>query len=124
MEKNEKINFVNDIENYMEKNQIYDLFRNLTINLVKDKPSNPLKYLIKKLKHPKRYIKIEAQIVVIGPPGSNKKECATSLAERLQIADIISVSSLINNEIKNNTELGKEIISSRENSIYSINQSS
>lgn len=56
MDKIEKVNYVRGIESYMEINHIYDLFRNLTMNLVRDKPANPIKYLISHLKHPKSIV--------------------------------------------------------------------
>lgn len=65
------------IEEYFEEKRLYELFKNLFKDLLINRPENPLDHLIDKLKNPRPAIKI----FVVGPPGSNRKEIALSLAD-------------------------------------------
>jgi hypothetical protein len=50
MDRNEKLQFQQSIENYFENQHIYDLFEKLLKELVVNKPTDPIDYLIKRLK--------------------------------------------------------------------------
>ncbi len=61
------------------------------------------------------------RFVIVGPPGSKRKEIALSLAEYM--ADdvslvCISVGDLLNKEISKKSELGKQIVQSRKTYSY------
>jgi hypothetical protein len=49
MDRNEKLMFQQSIENYFEQHRIYDLFEKLLKELVINKPTSPIDYLIKRL---------------------------------------------------------------------------
>ena len=55
--------------------------------LVVAKPKDPISYLIKKLQSPEcillAIIYIEKRFIIVGPPGSKRKEIALSLGEYL-----------------------------------------
>ncbi len=50
MDRNEKLQFQQSIENYFESKHIYDLFEKLMKELVVNKPADHIDYLIKRLK--------------------------------------------------------------------------
>lgn len=62
------------------------------------------------------------RIVLVGPPGSKRKEIALWLSETLSDEggkfECISVGDLINKEISKRSEYGKEIEESRRNYSY------
>jgi adenylate kinase len=64
------------------------------------------------------------RFIIGGPPGSNRKEIALSLAEHLQSISedqtfiCISVGDLLNKEISKKSEYGKQIIEARRNYSY------
>ena len=76
MDRNEKLQFQQSIENYFESKHIYDLFEKLLKELVVNKPSDPIEYLIKRLK-----IKDNRKIFITGAPGVERKKIALTLAE-------------------------------------------
>ena len=49
MDKVQKFEYTQQIENYLEDNQVYELFENLLKQLIVNKPSKPLDFLIEKL---------------------------------------------------------------------------
>jgi hypothetical protein len=54
MNKSQKLEFQQQIEGYLEENHVYDLFESLMMNLIKDKPIDPIQYLVQKLETPQR----------------------------------------------------------------------
>lgn len=54
MNKSQKIEYQQLIEKYLEDNQVYDLFENLIKMLLKEKPKDPIDFLINKLENPER----------------------------------------------------------------------
>ena len=68
------------------------------------------------------FISIVTRIVLVGPPGSKRKEIALWLSETLSDEgkkfECISVGDLINKEISKRSEYGKEIEESRRNYSY------
>lgn len=50
MNTNEKALYVQQLNTYMESNKVYQLFEDLYKGLIIDQPSEPLRYLIDKLK--------------------------------------------------------------------------
>ena len=85
-------------------------------NLIKNKPDDPIKYLVNKLKSPE--IK---RLIIVGPPGSKRKEIALSLSEYLSEDDnfvCISAGDLLNKEISKKSEYGKQIIEAKKTYSY------
>lgn len=50
MNTTEKAVYVQHLNTYMETNKVYQIFEDLYKNLIMDQPSEPLRYLIDKLK--------------------------------------------------------------------------
>lgn len=49
MDKNQKYEFTESIEGYLEENQVYDMFENLLQQLLLKKPEKPIDFLIEKI---------------------------------------------------------------------------
>lgn len=52
MDKQQKLEYQTRIENYLSKEHIYDLFEDLTKQLIVKQPDDPLSFLIDKLSTP------------------------------------------------------------------------
>ena len=50
MDKRQKFDYMENIENYLEQKQVYELFEDLLKQLVVHKPANPLDFITEKLK--------------------------------------------------------------------------
>lgn len=57
------------MEEYLERNNIYNLFEDLTKELIIRQPSDCIEFLIEKLSEGER-----KKIFVVGPPGSEVRE--------------------------------------------------
>lgn len=53
MDKVQRFEFQQSIEQFLEQNQVYELFEGLLKDLVANRPDKPLDYLIEKLQKPK-----------------------------------------------------------------------
>jgi hypothetical protein len=53
MDKLQRFDFQQSIEQFLEQNQIYELFEGLLKDLVANRPDQPLDYLIQKLSKPR-----------------------------------------------------------------------
>lgn len=97
---------------------MYDIFEDMMKALIIHKPKDPLAYLIKKLTTPESKFLSSVtspvkRIIIVGPPGSKRKEIALSLAEHLseeRSIVCISVGDLLNKEITKKSEFGKQIV--------------
>jgi len=49
MDKVQKFEYTQQIENYLEDNQVYELFENLLMQILVNKPEKPLDFMIEKL---------------------------------------------------------------------------
>lgn len=54
MDKLQKHDYMNQIEEFLEVNQVYELFEDLLKQLVVSKPENPLDFIVQCLSNPKR----------------------------------------------------------------------
>jgi len=54
MNKTQKLEYQQNIEKYLEEHQVYDLFESLMKGLLKEKPKDPISYMISKLENPER----------------------------------------------------------------------
>lgn len=80
-----------------------------------------LYYYIIIFKHYNNLLLLVKRFIIVGPPGSNRKEIALSLNEYLSedmSLSCISVGDLLNKEIQKKSELGQEIVESRKTYSY------
>ena len=54
MNKSQKLEYQLQIEKYLEEHQVYETFEYLLKGLAKEKPKDPIAYLVDKLEHPER----------------------------------------------------------------------
>ena len=52
MLKEKKLNYQEELEEYLEENNVYELFEDMMKSLVMTTPDDPLKFLINKLTQP------------------------------------------------------------------------
>jgi adenylate kinase len=98
-------------QDYLEANEVYDLFGHLLRQVIVQQPANPIKFLQEQLK-----AKPPLTVCVIGPPGINRsKYCAQIandylspaahihvgklLSQRKELKDIIQSGSLVDDQI-------------------------
>lgn len=58
MDKQQKLEYQNKIENYLAKEHVYDLFEDLLKHLVIKQPDDPISFLIDKLSTPQSTLRI------------------------------------------------------------------
>lgn len=75
--------------------------------LLKEKPKDPITYMVNKLEHPE-----PKRIFIMGPPGCRKKEKALTLAEEYGYPTV-SVGDLLDREISKKSDLGKKIAAAK-----------
>jgi adenylate kinase len=103
MNREEKLCFQKDTEEYFEQKRVYDLFEKLLKELIVNKPDSPIDYLIDRLKK-----KDTRKIFITGPPGCDRKEISLSLAEHIGFT-CISLGDLIQKEIDKKLDNGRKI---------------
>lgn len=54
MDKPQKLDYQQNIEKYLEEHQIYDMFEYLMKGMLKEKPKDPIEFMISKLENPER----------------------------------------------------------------------
>ena len=105
----------------MEEEGIHDIFQEMMVHLIKDRPENPVESLINKLSQPEK-----KRVVLVFPPGlkHNSENIALLLnnyfTEDQGITDIkyISVCDLLDNEVLQKTDYGTQIQESRKTYSY------
>lgn len=100
MEKEQKINYQREVEEYLERNNIYNLFEDLTKDLIISQPANPIDFLVSKLSEPEC-----KKIFLVGPPGSEVREISLQLSDYLGF-NCVSVGDLLKKEVSKKTEFG------------------
>ena len=151
MLKEKKIDFQRSCEEYIEEQGLYEIFEDMMRSLIVNKPDDPVKFLIEKLEKPEskcqqaqfRFVKKSkslkiaqhlfngfgflflsaTRIVLVGPPGSKRKEialCLTSFfSEEGKDFQCISVGDLITRQItQKNQQYGENIERSLETYSY------
>jgi adenylate kinase len=109
MDKNNKYQFVKKCEDYLEEKKVYDMFQNLTKQLLIHRPESPVDFLIERLG------KVEPiRIFIVGPPGSMAKSLSRRLSKDLDF-NIISVGDIIKKEMAKNTDKAAKITEAKEN---------
>jgi len=61
MDKVQKFEYTQQIENYLEENQVYELFEGLLQQILVNKPERPLDFMIEKLNSAPGKYKIEPE---------------------------------------------------------------
>ena len=118
------MDFQQQLEQYLEEEKVHDIFGDMMKALIKERPRNPVEFLIEKLTEPEK-----KRIVLILPPGLKQNQEDTMnvalmlhnhLKEDLGIDDIkyISVSDLLIREINKRSDYGKQIFEGRKNYSY------
>jgi adenylate kinase len=103
MDRNEKLQFQQSIENYLEDKKVYELFEKLLKDLIIIKPKDPIDYLIKRIK-----TKDIKRIFITGSAGTERKEISLSLGEHFGY-NVISIGDLIQKEITKKLEIGRKL---------------
>mmetsp|Transcript_9825 Transcript_9825/g.15606 ORF Transcript_9825/g.15606 Transcript_9825/m.15606 type:complete len:470 (-) Transcript_9825:193-1602(-) len=87
---------------YMENNEVYDLFSQLLKQVLVERPENPLKFLQDQLMVPPKFC-----VCVMGPPGINRSKYCQQIATDYQVKHI-HVGKLLRakKELKENLEAG------------------
>ena len=103
MDRTEKLQYEQGIEQYLDNNKVFDLFERLYKDLIINQPKNPIDYLIGKLK--KKEIK---RIFITGFPGTNRKDVSLAVGEALSYS-CLSVDHLLEREINKKLENAHQI---------------
>lgn len=103
MDKLQKHDYMNNIEGYLEQNQVYELFADLLKRLVVARPDKPLDFIQDALSKPRA-----RSVFLMGAPGTEKREIAKELSDRLHWRSI-SVSDLLKTEVEKASDDGKRI---------------
>lgn len=109
MDKNQKYEFVKKTEEYLEEKKVYDLFQNLTKQLLIHRPESPIDFLIERIgkREPIR-------IFIVGPPGSMAKSLSKRISKDLGFS-IISVGEIIRKEMTKNNDIAAKITEAKKN---------
>jgi len=103
MDRTEKLNFQQSIEDYFEEKRVYTLFEKLLKELIVSKPKEPIDYLIKRLKtHDVK------RIFITGSAGVNRKEISLAIANHFSYEGI-SIGDILRKEVSKKLEIGKKI---------------
>lgn len=101
MDKQQKLDYQKKVQNYLLKENIYDLFEDLTKQLIVKQPNDPISFLIEKLSSPEG-----KKIFIVGPPGFKVRELALQIADHYKFTTI-SVGDLLKKEVSKKLELGE-----------------
>ncbi len=122
MLKSQKLEYQQQVEKYMEEHQIYDIFEELMKGLLKEKPADPLQFMVSKLENPERMgiaHWVAKRIFVMGPPGCRKTEKALTFANELNYVTV-SVGDLLEGEMSKKSEYGKHIAEAKARFVYGM----
>ena len=75
MDRAEKLQFQQKIEEYFEEKKVYELFEKLFKELIVNKPDNPVEYLIQRMKK-----KDTKRIFITGLSGTDRKDVSLGVA--------------------------------------------
>ncbi|CAG9320457.1 unnamed protein product [Blepharisma stoltei] len=94
MDLKQKLEYQQGVEEYLESNDVYELFEYLLKELLIDKPDDPIDFLIHKLENPRR-----RRLFLTGGIGSSRRMVARDLASRFRV-ESVNVYDLLKNEVK------------------------
>jgi adenylate kinase len=103
MDRNEKLQYQQSIENYFEDKKVYDLLEKYFKDLIVNKPKDPLDYLIKRVKMPD-----SKRIFITGSAGTDRKELALSISNHFNF-HCISLGDLIQKEVSKKVDVSRKI---------------
>ena len=103
MDRTEKLQYQQSIENYFEDKKVYDLLEKYFKDLIVNKPKDPLDYLIKRVKTVD-----SKRIFITGSAGTDRKELALSISNHFNF-HCISLGDLIQKEISKKIEVSRKI---------------
>lgn len=112
MDLKQKLEYQQGVEEYLESNDVYDLFEYLLKELLVDKPEDPIDFLISKLENPRR-----RRLFLVGGIGSSRRIIARDLASRFRI-DKVNVYDLLKTEVKKAGKFAEEILLAWRAGIY------
>lgn len=98
MDRTEKLQYEKSVEQYFDDHKVYDLFQKLFKELIINKPSNPVDYLIERLGR-----KQTKRIFITGYAGKTRKEISLALAGSLGYK-CLNMEDLIQREMEKKTE--------------------
>lgn len=85
-----------DFSVYAQKHGLFDLFEGLVKDLIKDKPADPLDYMIHALRRSP-----VPRVIVLGPPAAGKRTLSAMLATKANAVDL-SITSVLLDAIEDN----------------------
>ena len=103
MDRTEKLQYEQGLEQYFDQNKVYDLFEKLFKDLVINKPENPIDYLIERLKK-----EDTKRIFITGYPGTSRRTVSLAVAGALGYS-CVSVNDILQSEVENNTDKAHQI---------------
>lgn len=103
MDKAQKLEYQQQLDAYMERHQVNDLFQELLQSLLKTKPEEPLDFLIERLQ--KSQVK---RVFVVGPPGCGKSRVAQELGHEFGCA-VVSMGKVFEKEIAKRSLHGEKV---------------
>lgn len=115
MLRKEKLEYQDEMEKYLEENEIYEIFETMMKSLIINQPEDPIPHLLDSLQKPET-----KRIFIMGPPGSKRKEHILTLADNFEDFkyEAICVGDLLNKEITKKSDYGKQIVSTRKTYSY------
>lgn len=115
MLKDEKLQYQEELERYMDENDVYEVFETMMKNLIIDQPTDPVPFLLNLLQTPQT-----KRVFIMGPPGSKRKEHVLTIADIFEDFkyEVICVGDLLNKEVIMRSDLGDRIAEARKNYSY------
>lgn len=111
MDKEEKTNYQNKLEKYIENKQIYDFFETLLRKLLIVRPEDPYEYLIKHLSKKKQTFVVSSLNICDDDLGLTQ-----DIAAKFNLK-VLSKEQLLEQELLANTPEGAKIKSCKENKL-------
>lgn len=103
MDLKQKIDFQEEAETFLDQYNVYDLFDYLLKELLIDRPSEPLDYLIHKLSMKRR-----RRLFLIGGVGQQRRHISREMSSRFQV-DKVFLLDLLKAEVKKTGKWAEEI---------------
>ena len=103
MDLKQKIDFQEEVESFLDQYNVYDLFDSLLKELLIDRPTEPLDYLIHKLSHKPR-----RRLFLIGGIGQQRRQISREMSYRFQI-DKVFLLDLLKAEVRKTGKWAQEI---------------
>lgn len=103
MDRAEKLQYEQGIEQYFDQHKVYDLFEKLFKELIVNKPESPIDYLIERIQR-----KETKRIFITGYPGTDRKDVSLAISGALGYS-CLSVDHLLEREISKKLENAHQI---------------